>query len=103
MKFTFTSIAILLSLRCSAFAVEYPNKHQVSVRQISHQFPFTLDFNGIKAAFAEPKLVLDVLEQTIVNQLPDIRLVDFTFLTTPLTSEAAKGLLIKSRHVQLIF
>ena len=175
MRNTFTSLAILVSLSCSVFAVEQQNKHRVSVRQISHQlnqqFPFTLDFNGIKAAFEDPKLVLDVLEQnieievsmfaqsqgawvkipckltghltfdpvdkhlildnllfdnsketddnqsvfaesaqlitfiqqTIVNHLPDLTLVDFNLLNTPLTPEANKGLLIQSRHVQLIF
>ncbi|MDO6840921.1 hypothetical protein Q4602_15675 [Paraglaciecola chathamensis] len=175
MRITLTAIVILVFLTCSASAVEQHSKHRVSVRQISHQlnqqFPFTLDFNGIKAGFEDPKLVLDVLEQnieievsmfaqsqgawvkipcklkghltfdpvdkhlildnllfdnsiktdyyksvfaesaqlitsiqqTIVNHLPDLTLVDFNLLNTSLTPDATKGLLIQSRHVQLIF
>jgi hypothetical protein len=59
----------LIVLSFSASAVDH-GKHRVSVRQISHQlnqqFPFTLDFNGIKAAFFAPKLVLNVLEQHVI-------------------------------------
>ncbi|ABG40601.1 hypothetical protein Patl_2083 [Paraglaciecola sp. T6c] len=57
---------IVLSFPASA---DDHGKHRVSIRQISHQlnqqFPFALDFNGIKAAFFAPKLVLNVLEQHV--------------------------------------
>jgi hypothetical protein len=51
-------------------SAEDHGKHRVSFREISHQlnqqFPFALDFNGIRAAFFAPKLVLNVLEQHVI-------------------------------------
>ena len=56
-----------------------------------------------QSVFAESAQLITFIQQTIVNHLPDLTLVDFNLLNTPLTPDATKGLLIQSRHVQLIF
>ncbi|MAD18313.1 MAG: hypothetical protein CL579_19960 [Alteromonadaceae bacterium] len=69
MRSLITVCVALVVLSFSASAEDH-GKHRVSVREINHQlnqqFPFALDFNGIKAAFFAPKLVLNVLEQHVV-------------------------------------
>ncbi|GAC32841.1 hypothetical protein [Paraglaciecola polaris] len=86
MKKAITCFSILAVLSCSTFAGQH-NKHRVSVKQISHQlnqqFPFTLDFKGIKAAFAEPKLILDVLEQNVSVEVSMLTQSDGSWVKVP--------------------